>query len=354
MELEKKHRLISRILQDEFKGNPGKQEIHSGGNRFNFSCPYCGDSSESRKKRGNFYIDTNSYKCYNGGCGIYKDGENFFRDFGVFGMLSDSEKKDLREITQLNKDKRISYYGDIDISLFFDTDINEVLIDRRVFMEKLGLINVNDSKILTYINRRNQKPDNKFAWDPRWEKLYLFNLTKSDKILGLQVRNMNSTKGSSKYYTYKLSGIWEKLLKCKDDEFLEKCKKIDPVSHVFNLGMINFNNTITIFEGPMDSWLWHNSVGLCSIENKFPFEMENLRYWDDWDDAGRNKSVERLSAGFSVFNWGKFLEENELTKNKKWDLNDLVNHLRRTGKKIKRLDNYFTDDRLDLRYFING
>ena len=49
----------------------------------------------------------------------------------------------------------------------------------------------------------------------------------------------------------------------------------------------------------------------------------------------------------------KFLEENNITKNRKWDLNDLVVHLRSTGKKIKRLDGYFTDDVLDLRYFIN-
>jgi hypothetical protein len=55
-----------------------------------------------------------------------------------------------------------------------------------------------------------------------------------------------------------------------------------------------------------------------------------------------------------VFNWGKFLEENGITKNRKWDLNDLVVHLRATGKKIKRFDNYFTDDVLDLGYFIDG
>ncbi len=61
-----------------------------------------------------------------------------------------------------------------------------------------------------------------------------------------------------------------------------------------------------------------------------------------------------LTEGYKVFNWGKFLEENAITKNKKWDLNDIVVHLRATGKKIKKFENYFTNDILDMGYFINS
>ena len=220
-------------------------------------------------------------------------------------------------------------------------------------MSQLNLEEVWGSKIQRYVTRRNQKADRKFAWDNKRERLFLFNLTPEDKIIGLQVRNMNAIKGSPKYLTYKLSGIYEKLLKVSDPEFLEKARAIDPISHVFGIGVLDFSHSITVFEGPMDSWFWKNSVGLCSIENKFPFEIEGIRYWYDWDKSGIEKSMDLLSKGFIVFNWGKFLEENNITKNKKWDLNDLVVHLRSTGKKIKRLDGYFTDDVLDLRYFIN-
>jgi len=354
MEPSKQKGLIEDLLRKEFPADPGKQIVYPAGNRLNFSCPYCGDSDNTHKKRGNFYLDTSAYKCYNGGCGVYRDGENFYKDFGVYGRLTPSEKTNLRNVIRETKEKRRSYYGDIDISLFFDTDIEKYLIDRKFFMDSLNLVDVGNSKILSYIKRRNQKPDNKFAWDPKKENLYLFNLTKNNKILGLQVRNMSSKKGGAKYYTYKLSGIWQKLLKSKDQDFIEECKKVDPISHVFNVGMINFDQTITIFEGPMDSWLWYNSVALCSIENKFPFELDGLRYWDDWDKAGKEKSVERLSKGFSVFNWAKFLDDHNMDTRKKWDLNELVNNLRRTGKKIKRLDEYFTEDKLDLRYFINA
>ena len=139
----------------------------------------------------------------------------------------------------------------------------------------------------------------------------------------------------------------------KDQEIIERAKTVDPISYVFGIGTLDFGAPITIFEGPMDSWMWHNSVGLCSLENKFPFDVENIRFWYDWDKSGIDKTIDLLAKGFTVFNWGKFLEENDITKNRKWDLNDLVVHLRTTGKKIRRFDNYFTNDALDLRYFID-
>lgn len=139
----------------------------------------------------------------------------------------------------------------------------------------------------------------------------------------------------------------------QDKELIERARTVDPISHVFGIGFLDFSLPITIFEGPMDSWFWPNSVGLCSLENKFPFEVDNIRFWYDWDKAGKEKTSGLLGEGFTVFNWGAFLEENDITKNRKWDLNDIVVHLRSTGKKIKRFENYFTNDALDLRYFIN-
>lgn len=345
--------MISLTLRKEFSGQPQKQNILKNGTRWNISCPYCGDSVNGRKKRGNFYIDTLSYKCYNGGCGIFKDAYSFFKDFGTISGLNDDERGQILNVIRERRDQRKTYYGDIDISLFFEDDIQKYIIPRSDFMKKMNLQNVKGSKIEIYLQRRNQTPDEKFAWDEKNQRLYLLNLTKDNGILGLQYRNMKTFSGGSKYYTYKLSAIWSKLLGNADETFLDGCRKIDPVSTVFNIGRISFNDHITIFEGPMDSWLWPNSVALCSVENKFPFEMDNLRYWYDWDTAGRDRASELLMRGETVFNWGKFLEENDLPKNKKWDLNDLVNFLRLNSKKVKRFDNYFTEEVLDLHNFIN-
>jgi len=351
MEISRVQELLSGILRKEFAGNADKQIIYQAANRLNFSCPYCGDSRSSRKKRGNFYLDTLTYKCYNGGCGIFKDAYSLFRDFHVTSKLDGDEKKNIIDVIKQGKEKRKTHYGDVDISLLFDTDFKNVVVKREYFMEKMGLQEISGSKIETYIRKRNQVPDEKFAWDPVREKIYLFNLSKDLEIMGLQFRNMNSQYGS-KYYTYKLSAIWEKLLESRDRELIEEAKKIDPISSVFNVGNISFDRTITIFEGPMDSWLWKNSVALCSIENKFPFEIENVQYWYDWDNAGRIKHSQLLSEGKRVFNWKKFLIDHDLPINKKWDLNDLVNFLRAKKIKIRRLDNYFTEELLDLSDFI--
>ena len=354
MDLSRIEELVNSVLSKEFPGDPARQRVYKGGNRLNFCCPYCGDSvKDPKKKRGNFYLDTLSYKCYNGGCGIFKDSLNFFKDFHVQNKLSGEEREEIRKIIEENHARRKPIYGKIDIGVFFENDINEIVIPRDFFMKTLGLQDVKDSKISNYIQRRCQPLDSRFAWDPKREKLYLFNLTPDNKILGLQVRNMESVKGGSKYLTYKLSGIYEKILRQTNPEILEKAREVDPISNVFGIGFLDFNSIITIFEGPMDSWLWGNSTGLCSLENRFPFDLDNKRYWYDWDKAGIQKSMDLLSKGETVFNWGKFLEENDITKNRKWDLNDLVIHLRFTGKKIKRFDNYFTNEILDLRYFIN-
>ena len=354
MDPQKVESLIGQVLAREFPNIPAKQRIDKYGNRLNFSCPYCGDSNEKRKKRGNFYMDTQSYKCYNGGCGIFKSSLGLFHDFGVVDKLDDSEKAEIKSIIDEARSKRKTVFGSLDITMLFDEDINRYLIPRDEFMKRMNLVEIRGSSIERYLTRRHQYIDSKFAWDKKNERIYLFNMTPDEKILGLQVRNMNSIKGSPKYLTYKLSVIWEKLLRSKDSDFILACKKVDPISSVFNVSSIDFGQDITIFEGPMDSWLWKNSVGLCSSENKFPFDVDNVRFWYDWDQAGISKSIEMLTEGYKVFNWGKFLEENAITKNKKWDLNDIVVHLRATGKKIKKFENYFTNDILDMGYFINS
>jgi hypothetical protein len=354
MNLEKIESLIRVVLSNTFPGDQPRQIIYKAGSRLNFSCPYCGDSKDPKKKRGNFYLDTLAYKCYNGGCSIYKDAVSFFKDYSLINKFTGDEREEIKNVLESNRQNRVrGTYGSIDIEYFFDNDISDLLIDREFFIEKMGLQEIIGSNIYRYIVRREQKPDKKFAWDPKREKIYIFNLTPKGKIIGLQVRNMNSTRNNSKYLTYRLSGIYEKLLLCEDQDIIQRAKSVDPISHVFGIGNLDFSRDITIFEGPLDSFFWPNSVGLCSLENKFPFDVENKKYFYDWDHSGIQKSMDLLSKGNTVFNWGKFLDENNISRDKKWDLNELVVHLRRIGKKVKRLDYYFTNDVLDLRYFIN-
>ena len=56
--------IVSSALLKFFGNDPQRLKIYQGGNRLNFCCPYCGDSKDSKKKRGNLYTDTLTYKCY--------------------------------------------------------------------------------------------------------------------------------------------------------------------------------------------------------------------------------------------------------------------------------------------------
>lgn len=52
MQLEKIERTVREVLAKEFARDPNKQIVYKAGNRLNFSCPYCGDSNDARKKKG--------------------------------------------------------------------------------------------------------------------------------------------------------------------------------------------------------------------------------------------------------------------------------------------------------------
>ena len=55
---------IQKILKTEFGSGP-KTFLKNTHDRLNFACPYCGDSTDVHKKRGNIYWKNLSFHCYN-------------------------------------------------------------------------------------------------------------------------------------------------------------------------------------------------------------------------------------------------------------------------------------------------
>lgn len=338
--------IISSALLKFFGNESQRLIIYQGGNRLNFCCPYCGDSSDPKKKRGNLYLDTLTYKCYNGGCGVFKNLNQFTRDFDIQSMLSSDE---ISEIAEISRNSTIRKKISNSLDYFFSENYKDILIDREEFKEKLGLTELKGTYGEKWLLERNHIPDSKFLWDPKRRNLYLLNLSGDEtKIIGLQIRPVVKKGGGSKYYTYKLSGIYKNLLNIKDNEIIKKAEEVDPISSVFGFSTVDLDSMITTFEGPLDAWLCPNAIALCSINNPFPFDLTNKRWLLDGDSVGRKKSREFLEKGEEVFLWGRFLKECELPERDKWDLNDVVNYVRSTGKKIKRLDNFFSSDKWDI------
>lgn len=337
--------IVHEALRGYFGDNEQRLRIYTGGNRLNFCCPYCGDSKDPRKKRGNLYLDSLTYKCYNDGCSIFRNLNTFVRDFEIRDMLTTDEISEISEMSRSTiARKKISN----SLDFYFSKNYKDILVSRQILKDKLGLWEVKGTFAETWLNDRNQIPDARFLWDNKRKNIYLLNLSGDEtSVIGLQVRNIVKKYGS-KYYTYKLSGIYKNLLYISDPEVIKKAEEIDPVSSVFGFSTVDLDSMITVFEGPFDAWLCPNAIALCSINNQFPFDVTNKRWLLDSDTAGRNKSREIIQEGEEVFLWTKFLNDHDLPERPKWDLNDVVNYVREKGMKINRLDNYFSSNALDM------
>lgn len=336
--------ILSAVLYQVFPGNPHKQKIFESRDRYTISCPYCGDSSEARKKRGNLYVESLSFKCYNGGCNTFRDLYGFLKDFELGNLINPDQ---ISEIIEIGKTKRNARKQAGSIDVFILEAFKDIIPTREDLKTKLGLIEL-PYAAREYLKNRYQVPDDKYLWEPRKKSMFLLNLTADSKyVLGLQIKNMYKN-ATTKYYTYRLSGIYKNLFKESNNEIVEKAADLDSISCVFGFSTLNLDSMVTIFEGPFDSFLYKNSVGLCSLNNKFPFDISNKRYFLDGDSSGRDKSQKLLSEGESVFLWKKFLAENGFPERDKWDLNDVVIYAHQNGMKIKNLEGYFSADKWDM------
>jgi predicted RNA-binding Zn-ribbon protein involved in translation (DUF1610 family) len=329
--------LLQPILEQRFPENKGKQKIRIYKDRINFACPICGDSQKSNyKKRGNFILSgkfANFYKCHN--CGIAQRIDHFFGDQKVNLDLSI-----LNYIGQQVQDYSYDANTKYDMSLFLDMDVIEkYAIDRQEFLKGFGLVEAKDSPVWAWLKNRMQYDTTKFLYSYK-NYIVVLNLTPSGKILGVQKRNF---KGSSKYLTYKLGKLYE-LLK-KDPK--EVPEEIDTISQIFNICLINYKRPVTLFEGPLDSFLFKNSIASTGIHKGFAIDMP-LRYWNDDDRDGREKSIEQINSGEEVFLWTKLKTDLGLPNRDKWDLNDLIVWLRNNNVKTPNFNNYFSHEALDI------
>lgn len=331
--------LLQDILKRQFPTNTGKQQIHPHKDRITFSCPYCGDSMKSDyKKRGNFILSgkfANHFKCHN--CDEFKRIDNFFKDFKI--------DLDLNIINYISAGiKDFSNYNvnyKYDISIFMDNNIDEYALVRQEFSKYFGLSEVKDSPVWPWLKSRLQYDTSKFLYNKFHNYLVILNLTPSGKILGVQKRNF---KGQNKYLTYKLSRLYE-LMK-KDAKIIPD--KIDDISQLFNICLVNFSKEVTLFEGPLDSFLYKNSIANTGANKALIMDIPLLQYFFDDDKTGKNKSIENINKGEKVFLWDKIKRDYQLPNRSKWDLNDLLIYLKENNINIPNFANYFSGDSFDL------
>ena len=362
--------LIQNILNKEFS-NQQKRRIDEYADRLNMACPYCGDSSKSvHKKRGNLYFNKLFYICFN--CDKKTSFDKFAKDFNE---AIDPQKK-LEIIEYLDS---VVDYSD------YDTDFNDFKLDDLFDIKDLEeLFNVKDttsifdfkpidekSCVFKYlVGRGIPKHLHKDIYQAKYSKgdegfehVIIFLNRRGDKVLGLQVRNLKE--GRRRFFVIY---NWESIYKWfhGDDVELDIQKSViyNKLSYFFNILNVNFENTITIFEGFLDSLFYPNSVGIVGVNTDLRFLENNnldLQYFFDNDIAGYNKSEEKLLEGGKVFLWKKLFEDIVSKKksddphkllyriSKVKDLNKLNELVPESFKKLG-LSNFFSEDLYDLKY----
>ena len=329
--------ILKEIVKKRFPNEPAiKKQVLVYNNRISFACPFCGDSKNPSKKRGNIYTDTNYFKCYNGDCHMsFMPLSSFLRHFNQLGKFSFDELEELQPATlQKTITANVNH-----------NSLMKVGIPRKLLKEKLYLKEFDEGRIdlLRYvINRKLDLFREKLLFNNHLKQIYILNTDKTgQRIFGLQIRNMT---GDIKYITWPWSKILEKM-KMADQIKYDKSiiDIIDNESLKFGLIDLDYSKPIYVTEGPIDSFFLNNSISLCGIKKMNQLEyLPNTHFIFDNDETGLKYGIKFVNK-HKVFSWSKFLKDYPL-KNVK-DINDVVIQM-----DISNIDmeKYFVTDSLDL------
>jgi hypothetical protein len=333
---------VSNVLQSEFHGE--KSRLKQGYDRLNFACPYCGDSTENlRKKRGNIYWKSLMFHCYN--CDKHTSVIYLLKDFEQ-GLSKHEDVSTVLDFISENK-VEISSQDYLQIGVFETLEKHAIPKDKIFKAKKLTNLTKGSVGYKFVKGRFLLQRINHFAWSDSDNQLYIFNLTKDDRVIGYQIRNF--TPGRTKYVSYTIEKMYKEIL--NKDLKLPGIEKVNTLSIYYNIMTVDLSRNFTIFEGPTDALLYpRNSIALSGInKNSDMFDdINTARYFFDNDSIGRKTMEQKLKRKKTVFMWKKFLKENKITTPIK-DFNDLIRHCYfDKNPAYKSLDKYFTTSPYDI------
>lgn len=287
-------RLISSRL-DKFK------HVKSG--TYNFRCPYCGDSEKHRNKARGYLFTKNSglvYKCHN--CGVGRSFGNFLKDnamdlydeyvmerykAGLTGKgrnVADptfkiekpkfKKKGELQSIERLNNEHPAVGY----------------LQGRQIPKEHFANLYYTD-KFCTWVN--TQKPTFKDVKKDHPRIIIPF-IDTNGEWFGFQGRSIDAGE-KLRYITIML------------DESRIK---------VFGLDRVDFDKTVYITEGPIDSLYIDNAIAMAGADVDWSL-LSSKEAVFVFDNEKRNKEIvtrmeKAIEKGYEIVIWPENLQEKDL------------------------------------------
>lgn len=307
---------VKLLLEKRFPDTPEKQKIDTGADyKLNFACPICGDSQKKiSKKRGNLYLDTKHYKCFNDGCMAYMSLTEFVakmsRRFSIL-MPSFVLDDDSHEVKTARADNQLIRFLTSDTSKLIR--ITDVI--NRFSLKRIDSV-PEESEAVQFIKRRNLDliPDyGDFIYtDNSDSRLYIFNFDrKSGKVLGLATRALQE--GVDRKYIIKSYTELSQLFVQKNIES-NLIQDANFLNNYFNILNVDFSKPIYVAEGQFDSLLVNNCIATSGVSKAKSIlhdlgSKSAVRIFFDRDKAGKTQMLTLIKQGYSVFLWNKALAE---------------------------------------------
>jgi len=363
--------VVSKILNKEHTSTE-RRRIIDYHDRIQFCCTYCGDSfNNERSKRGNIWFNRLIYVCFN--CDKKISFDKFLKDHNE--MVDPDKKMEIIDHLSTNLTYR-DYKDDV-----FDAQFED-LIDLDKLTEAFNVKKVSPiydfqpvdpkSGVFKYLVNRGITPDKqnniyqaKFAkGEDGFEHIICLLNRRGDKIVGMQIRNLKG--GNRRFFLiYNFESLHNWVYGLESDNMdIVKMVMYNKISYFFNIFNVDFNSTITIFEGYLDSLFFPNAIGVVGVNTDMKFVEDNnldIRYMYDNDTAGYKKSIEKIKMGIPVFLWNKLFEhvvdkkgardpyKLEYRMKKIKDLNQLAVIVDKPYSKLE-LEDFFSNDIFDIKY----
>jgi len=289
-----------RLVSGRFRNSSWKNE-----ELLNHSCPYCGDSEKNPHKARGYHFkmkETYIYKCHN--CSVSKP-------FGKFLKEQDS-----------------SLWKQYAVEKFYKKDptFTQVTVPKvkKVFkddpLKKVGCVPAIEAQQATdYLNHRQIPKD-------KWDELYYIENCQALSSLDYKYRDRvfgNDPRLILPFYSRqgKLIGVSGRALNNNKLRYLT-LKFDDQESLIYGLRTVDYNKTVYVTEGPIDSLFLPNAIAVAGsdfskLKSYVPTEQAVVVF----DNERRNselikKMSQIIEDGFTICFWPKHIKQK--------DINDMV------------------------------
>ena len=260
---------------------------------YNFRCPFCGDSSRSKRKaRGYLYPVNNNtnYKCHN--CGISISFNNFLKEIDPI----------------LYKEFSIEKYKSGFTGKNFVVEAPKFDIKTPVFREKISLPKASsDTQAKEYLEKRKLDPNLYYYADDfsKW-----VNSITEEPNLKSEPRIVIPL-----YYNKALIGVQGRSIGPSPIKYITIMFNKD-APKIYNYDSIDKENLVYVLEGPFDSYFIKNSIAMCGAD----IDLKNLNIYYPvyvYDNEPRNKEIhDRMSKaiqrGYSIVIWPETIKEKDV------------------------------------------